>query len=77
MLAYYDLRAMTLSLIMGVSIVAATLLCHWADSAQPVHPTWDSGADAASYPPADLVGSEVLPSFDGAEIIRLDVPEQR
>jgi hypothetical protein len=76
-LAYYDLRAMTLSLIMGVSIVAATLLCHWADSAQPVHPTWDGRAEAASYPSNDLVGSEALPSLEEPEVIRLHVPEER
>ena len=76
MLAYYDLRAMTLSLTMGISIVAATLFCHWADRAQPVHLTWDSRAESP-YPPDDLVGSEWIPSFDGAEITRVEPPEKR
>ena len=76
MLAYYDLKAMTLSLMMGISIAAATLFCHWADTAPPVQLTWDSRAEAP-YPPDDLVGSELIPSFDEAEIMRLDVPGQR
>ena len=76
MLSYYDLRAMTLSLIMGISIVAATLLCHWAYRAQPASPTSGSRAEP-SYPPDDLVGSELLPSFDGAEILPVDMPQQR
>lgn len=65
MLAYYDLRAMTLSMIMGIGIVAAALWCHGAHPVQPSHP--DLAGLAA---PADA--DDVMPSFDGAEIMSLD-----
>ena len=75
MLAYYDLRTMTLSLILGTSIVAATLLCHLAVGARTVHLTWSGGTESI-YPPDDLVGSEMLPSVDGLRM-PMDGSEER
>jgi hypothetical protein len=76
-LGYYDLRAMTMSMLMGLGIVTATMLCHSADRVRPLHLGWDMRVGATSYPPEDLVGVDLIPSFDGAEVIRLEMPHPR